>query len=34
MAEQGAETVADVDPAEIGERAQKMWIVPPGGSLL
>ena len=34
MAEQGAETVADVDPAEIVERAQKMWVVPPGGSLL
>ena len=30
----GAETVADLDPAAVSERAQKLWIVPPGGSLL
>ena len=34
MAEQGAETVGQVDPEEIVGRAQKLWVVPPGGSLL
>ena len=34
MAEQGAQCVGDVDPAELVQRAQKLWIVPPGGSLL
>lgn len=34
MAEQGAESVGQLDPAEVVARAQKLWIVPPGGSLL
>ena len=34
MAEQGAESVGQVDPEELVARAQKLWIVPPGGSLL
>jgi hypothetical protein len=34
MAEAGAEVVSDVDPAELTARAEKLWIVPPGGSLL
>lgn len=34
MAEQGAASVGDVDPKEIVERSQKLWVVPPGGSLL
>jgi hypothetical protein len=34
MADTGAQTVADVDPDAIAERAEKLWVVPPGGSLL
>jgi hypothetical protein len=34
MESTGATTVADLDPAAVSERAQKLWIVPPGGSLL
>ncbi len=34
MESTGAEAVADLDPAAVSERAQKLWIVPPGGSLL
>jgi len=34
MNEAGAATVADLDPTEITERAQKLWVIPPGGSLL
>ena len=34
MEETGAETVADLEPDAVSERAQKLWIVPPGGSLL
>jgi len=34
MEEAGAETVADLEPDAVSERAQKLWIVPPGGSLL
>ena len=34
MADQGAESVGQVDPEELVARAQKLWIVPPGGSLL
>jgi hypothetical protein len=34
MAEHGAKAVGDVDPEEIVKRAQKLWVVPPGGSLL
>jgi hypothetical protein len=30
----GARTVADVDRDAVAERAEKLWIVPPGGSLL
>lgn len=30
----GAATVADLDPAVITELAGKLWVVPPGGSLL
>ena len=30
----GAETVRDVDPAVLAEHAERMWVVPPGGSLL
>jgi hypothetical protein len=30
----GAPTVADLDPAVITELAGKLWVVPPGGSLL
>ena len=29
-----ARTVADLDPAVVAERAEKLWVVPPGGSLL
>ena len=34
MAEKGAESVGEVDHGELVGRAQKLWIVPPGGSLL
>ena len=34
MDAQGAATVGDLDPAEVERRAQKLWVVPPGGSLL
>jgi hypothetical protein len=34
MEDAGARTVADLDPAAVSERAQKLWVVPPGGSLL
>ena len=34
MDETGANTVAELDPDAVAERAQKLWIVPPGGSLL
>jgi hypothetical protein len=29
-----AETVADLDPVAVAERAERLWVVPPGGSLL
>lgn len=29
-----AETVADLEPALVTERVEKLWVVPPGGSLL
>ena len=29
-----AQTVADLDPEEVAGRAQRLWVVPPGGSLL
>jgi hypothetical protein len=34
MESTGAKTVADLEPDAVSERAQKLWIVPPGGSLL
>jgi hypothetical protein len=34
MDETGAATVGDLEPAEVAERAERMWVVPPGGSLL
>jgi hypothetical protein len=34
MADSGAQTVGELDPEELAQRAQKLWIVPPGGSLL
>jgi hypothetical protein len=34
MDETGATTVGDLDPAAVAERAERMWVVPPGGSLL
>jgi hypothetical protein len=34
MDETGAGTVADLDREAIAERAEKLWVVPPGGSLL
>jgi hypothetical protein len=34
MEDTGAATVADLDQDAVTERAQKLWIVPPGGSLL
>jgi hypothetical protein len=30
----GAATVRDLDPEIVAEHAEKMWVVPPGGSLL
>ncbi len=29
-----AETVGDLRPDAVAERAEKLWIIPPGGSLL
>jgi hypothetical protein len=34
MDETAAATVADLNPAAISERAQQLWVIPPGGSLL
>lgn len=34
MEEAGAATVADVDRDAVADHAEKLWIVPPGGSLL
>jgi hypothetical protein len=34
MRETGAATVADLDRAAVAERAERLWVVPPGGSLL
>jgi hypothetical protein len=34
MDEAGARTVADVDREAVAEHAEKLWVVPPGGSLL
>jgi hypothetical protein len=34
MGERGAATVADLDRYDVAERAEQLWVVPPGGSLL
>jgi hypothetical protein len=34
MEQSGAETVADVDRGAVVAHAEKLWVVPPGGSLL
>jgi hypothetical protein len=34
MQRDGVETVAELDPAAVMELAPKLWIVPPGGTLL
>ena len=34
MEERGAAAVADLDRDEVAERAERLWVVPPGGSLL
>jgi hypothetical protein len=34
MEADGAALVSDLDPAAVAERAEALWIVPPGGSLL
>ena len=30
----GAPSVGDLDPGAVSERAERLWVVPPGGSLL
>jgi hypothetical protein len=34
MEAEGATTVAQLDPAAVAARAEALWVVPPGGSLL
>ena len=34
MEESGAGTVSELDREAIAEHAEKLWVVPPGGSLL
>lgn len=34
MEREGARTVAELGEATLAERAERLWIVPPGGSLL
>lgn len=34
MEENGAATVAELDRETVSEHAEKLWVVPPGGSLL
>ncbi len=34
MGRDGVATVADLDPETVAKQAEKLWIVPPGGSLL
>jgi hypothetical protein len=34
MEEGGAATVAEVDREAVAEHAEKLWVIPPGGSLL
>jgi hypothetical protein len=30
----GAARVGDLEPAEVAQRAEALWVIPPGGSLL
>lgn len=34
MEEGGAATVADLDRDAVADRAEQLWVIPPGGSLL
>jgi hypothetical protein len=34
MDHEGARTVGELGEATLAERAERLWIVPPGGSLL
>jgi hypothetical protein len=34
MEQANAATVSDLDPDAVAQRAEKLWVVPPGGSLL
>lgn len=34
MSQTGAATVADLGEAAVSERAERLWVVPPGGTLL
>jgi hypothetical protein len=34
MVREGAATVADLGPERAAEAAERLWVVPPGGSLL
>jgi hypothetical protein len=34
MEERRAARVADLDPGAVADRAEQLWVVPPGGSLL
>jgi hypothetical protein len=34
MQDAGAATVADLDPELVAAHAERLWVVPPGGSLL
>jgi hypothetical protein len=34
LEQRGVATVGELDPETLGELAPKMWVVPPGGSLL
>jgi hypothetical protein len=34
MDAEGAATVADLDPTSVAARAEALWVIPPGGSLL
>ena len=34
MEQSGAGTVGDLDRDAVAQRAEKLWVVPPGGSLL
>jgi hypothetical protein len=34
LAQAGAGTIGELDPAAVAEFAPRLWVVPPGGSLL